>query len=162
MIQQLILNTLMACHPKSEGVVVSSVNVQPEPEVQTDISSATSDDSTSISRRSRLYRIGTHCQRTKNPETEKAEKRRLNPKAVGLRQSTPNGLQPTSILSSEPFLRSPVRRRPSDLSYYDLRFYDQLEDDPISLCVRMCETTSYEPCVPSFELTIVKLSDGLD
>ena len=45
MIQQLILNTLMACHPKSEGVVVSSVNVQPEPEVQTDRRSATSDDS---------------------------------------------------------------------------------------------------------------------
>ena len=50
MIQQLILNTLMkCCHPKSEGVVVSSVNVQSEPEVQTDSSSVTSEDSTSNS-----------------------------------------------------------------------------------------------------------------
>ena len=127
MIQQLILNTLMACHPKSEGVVVSSVKVQSEPEVQTDSSSASPENSTSNS----AEVISTESVPTaKEPSWPDSL-----PKPVGLDTLPP--IKPTSIPLRT--FSSPVLL--SNLSYYDIRFYDQPEDDPYQfVCVRMCES----------------------
>ena len=60
-------------------------------------------------------------------------------KAGWTRHSTP--IKPTSIPLRT--FSSPVLL--SNLSYYDLRFYDQPEDDPYQfVCVRMCESN---PCL---------------
>ena len=59
------------------------------------------------------------------------------PKPVGLDNLWFAPIKPTSIPLRT--FSSPVLL--SNLSYYDLRFYDQLEDDPYQfVCVRMCES----------------------
>ena len=105
--------------------MVSSVNVQPEPEVQTVIKSAKSEGSISIS-------------------TEVVSTESVPVKELSLADSLPKQLDSTIYpnqtdeYTTQNF-SSPVLL--SNLSYYDLRFYDQLEDDPYQfVCVRMCES----------------------
>ena len=191
MIQQLILNTLMACHSKSEGVVSSSVNVQPEPEVQTDSSSAPSDDSTSSSAEvvstESVPTVGTPDtpSETKNPEKEKAEKKTTEPQRETVEKfpyteeelAFISGLQPyqkppwPSSLPEpvgldtlpEMFLSSAALEQYSstillsDLSYYDLRFYDQPQDNPYEyVCKQLCNYSSNEPNGDIVRLTTVR------
>lgn len=120
MVHQLILNTLMACQPKIPVSTALPVDVRKVPE-----SSDASPDGIVETR----LPIDTDTEGAESPPWPKTL-----PEPVGLDQL--QSFQPTSIplqhFSSKVYL--------SDLSYYDLRFYDQPEDNPYQyVCERMCD-----------------------
>ena len=116
MVHQLILNTLMACQPKVPVSTAPPIDVKKVPE------------SSGSSAKTHLP-IDTDTEGSQSPPWPKTL-----PEPVGLDQL--QSFQPTSIplqhFSSKVYL--------SDLSYYDLRFYEQPEDNPYQyVCERMCD-----------------------
>ena len=145
MIQQLILNTLMACHP---NVAVAG---NPEPSSET---KKTEKKPTETKRET--------VEGFPYTEEELTIIRGLQPYKEPPWPSSlpaPVGLDtlPEMFLSSAALEQYSSTILLSDLSYYDLRFYDQPQDNPYEyVCKQLCNYTSKEPNGATVRLTNVR------
>ena len=146
MIQQLILNTLMACHTN----VVSAGTPDPSSETKKTGKKATETKKQSVEELSyteeELAVILSGFEPYKEPPWPSSL-----PAPVGL------DTLPEMFASSAALEQYSSTILLSDLSYYDLRFYDQPEDNPYEyVCKQLCNYTSNEPNGATVRLTTVR------
>jgi hypothetical protein len=137
MIQQLILNTLMACHTN----VVSAGTPDPSSETK-----KTETTKTETKTPEQLLEALSVIEPYNEPPWPSSL-----PEPVGL--DTLPEMRPSSSVLEQ--YSSPIFL--SDLSYYDLRFYDQPQDNPYEfVCKRLCNYTSNEPNRATVRLTTAR------
>ena len=154
MIQQLILNTLMACHPNVAAAETPDTPSETKKTETEKIDNKTEKKATETKRET--------VEKFPYTEEELAFISGLQPYQKPTWPSSlpePVGLDtlPEIRPSSEVLGQYSLTVFLSDLSYYDLRFYDQPEDNPYEyVCKQLCDHTSNKPNSVTLRLTNVR------